>query len=145
MTTPALGAIVLILALGGCAGGRLPGTPSPAAGGEHGSDFETALGLAEGGDADAQYRVGTAYLNGNDIGLDRVEGVRWLQLAADQGHTEAQYALGGEYIRGIGVPGDDHEAMRWFRRAADQGHAEAIMNVGIMHGQGRGVPRDPAE
>src|SRR5262245_4642707 len=38
MTTRALAVIVLILSLGGCAGWRLPGTPSPAAGGEHGSD-----------------------------------------------------------------------------------------------------------
>ncbi len=48
---------------------------------------------AKQGDAEAQYQLGTVYLDGLGVEMDPSEALSWLQLSADQGHGQAQSNL----------------------------------------------------
>src|SRR5690606_17958731 len=48
---------------------------------------------AELGDKNAQYGVASCYLQGLGTSVDRLEGWRWMQLAAAQGSSFAEEAL----------------------------------------------------
>ena len=45
------------------------------------------------GDADAQYKLGLMYSNGEGISQDNKEATKWFQLAVEQGNTLAQEKL----------------------------------------------------
>ena len=49
--------------------------------------------LAQNGDVDAQYAYGVALLNGDGVEEDRMEALKWLDLAAKGGHTAARQML----------------------------------------------------
>jgi TPR repeat protein len=94
----------------------------------HRGDYATALRLwrplAERGLADAQYNLGSMFLEGSrGVRQDDAEAAKWFGLAAEQGHTVAQFNLGVMYRKGKGVPQNDAEAMKWYRLAAEQGDA----------------------
>src|ERR1700761_9229074 len=48
----------------------------------------------------AEYRVGLCYLQGKGVPPSRVEGRRWLELAATQGNSDAQSAIATLLITG---------------------------------------------
>ena len=98
--------------------------------------------LAEQGDAEAQFNLGTRYASGRGVPEDETEAVRWFRLAADQGHITAQLNLGARYAIGQGVPEDDAESVRWLRLAADQGAADAQHSLGTRYERGLGVPQN---
>ncbi len=99
---------------------------------------------AEGGDAEAQHRLGWAYFSGSYLPSgdgrydpqNRVEGVRWIRKAAEQGHAEALYSLGFAYEHGMGVPQSFTEAAKWHRISAEQGNAAAQARMGYLHLRG---------
>jgi TPR repeat protein len=45
---------------------------------------------AEQGDDDAQFMLGLAYVLGEGVTKNILEGERWIRMAADQGNTKAQ-------------------------------------------------------
>ena len=100
---------------------------------------------ASGGDADAQFNLGWCYENGNGVPEDKVEGVKWYRLAAEQGYADAQTNLGFCYSSGNGVPEDKVEAVKWYRLAAEQGLAPAQFTLGWCYYNGNGVPKDKVE
>ena len=100
---------------------------------------------AETGDAEAQSNLGLAYYNGDGVGEDAVEAVKWFRLSAGQGHASGQNRLGVAYQYGKGVPKDVAEALAWYRRAADQGFVQAQLNLAWTYNNGFGVPRDYRE
>ncbi len=51
-------------------------------------------------DADAQYRVGLLYLNGEEVEPNALLSKRWLSLAAHKGHVSAQAVLGDLLFNG---------------------------------------------
>ena len=53
--------------------------------------------------ADAHFRIGVIYDEGNTIKQDYAEAMRWYTLVADKGHVDAQINLGVMYDRGWGV------------------------------------------
>lgn len=84
---------------------------------------------AAGGNAEAMYQIGHAYLFGSTAAKsvadpDR-EAAIWYFQAASAGHAEAAYTLGLLFLAGKGVVEDRNEAIRWFRSASSKGHAEA--------------------
>jgi uncharacterized protein len=85
-------------------------------------DFATALHeflpLAEQGDREAQFYLGTMYTKGWGVSPNPGEAARWYQQAARQGVAEAQYNLGVMYTRGEGVPQDLVQAYLWLALAA---------------------------
>jgi cell division septation protein DedD len=85
--------------------------------------------LAEHGDADAQFALGSLYYDGIGVPVDRTESSYWFQLAAEQGLADAQYNLGNAYLRGEGVRQDNSMAAYWWEKAAKQGLSEAQFNL----------------
>jgi TPR repeat protein len=112
-------------------------------------DFATArklcTELAEQGQGQARYMLGTMYSFGEGGPSDPAEAARHYRIAAEAGHAVAAYSLGALYALGRGVPQDYAEAMRWYRRAADGGSADALFKVGVMYANGEGVPKDLTE
>lgn len=82
---------------------------------------------ADEGNADAQYRLGEMYENGQgSLVKDDAQAVSWFWKAADQGQANAEYWLGVMYENGRGGLTKDHaQAVSWFTKAAEQGFAQA--------------------
>ena len=100
---------------------------------------------AERGDADAQYRLGSCYSNGDGVETNEVEAVRWYRMAAEQGHAGAQGSLGMCYANGDGVETNKAEAVKWCRKAAEQGDGHAQFMLGMFYYSGDGVNQNKEE
>lgn len=94
---------------------------------------------ADLGDADAQFSLGSMYLdissfNGSKVFAqpDLVQARKWFVLAANQGHEEAISALMHAYVDGgldlTKEERSDAEILKWIKRGADAGIPSA-MNV----------------
>jgi TPR repeat protein len=109
-------------------------------------DYATALRLlrplADQGNANAQFRLGSMYYHGRGLPQDYAEAAKWYRLAADQGNANAQNNLGWSFYNGHGVPQDYAEAAKWYRLAADQGNAKAQFELGAMYYSGYSVLKD---
>lgn len=101
--------------------------------------------LAEKGDAEAQYFLGTLFAEGKGVAQNDTTAFAWFERSANQGKAEAQYNVGASYAAGTGVVKSYEQAARWFRRAADQGMAFAQINLGLLYAAGNGVPQDNIE
>ncbi len=87
------------------------------------ADYATAIRhwepLAEAGNADAQYNLGSMYENGQGAARDYTAAVRFYRRAAAQGHPDAQFNLAKLYEGGNGVPQDSVRAYVWFAVSAN--------------------------
>lgn len=110
-------------------------------------DFAAALSnwrpLAQAGDADAQFALGTLYQSGQGVPRDDEQATAWFRKAAEQGSVPAQYNLGNAYKHGRGVQADEAQAVHWWTKAAKAGLAPAQFNLGTAYFYGRGVARSP--
>jgi TPR repeat protein len=59
--------------------------------------------LAEGGSPENQFILGVIYHNGQGVGQDYTESVKWYRLAANRGQSTAQSNLGSMYQYGQSV------------------------------------------
>ncbi len=109
------------------------------------TDLQKWQGLAEQGNAKAQFYLGLSYDNGEGIPKDDGQAVFWYRKAAERGVAEAQFNLGVMHYYGEGIPKDDGQAVFWYRKAAEQGVAEAQFNLGVMHYYGEGIPKDDGQ
>ena len=100
--------------------------------------------LAERGDADAQFALGTLYYAGLVVPVDYTESSYWFLRAAEQGYGAAQYNLGNAYKRGEGVRANSKMAVQWWRKAAQQDFAAAQYNLASAYHTGDGIARDEA-
>ncbi len=107
--------------------------------------FELFRPLAEGGNATAQFELGTLYAEGKGVEQSDTTAASWFHRAAEQGNAEAQYNLAVSYAEGLGVKKDDAVAAKWFRRAAEQGMPYAQLNLGFLYAAGRVSPPDNIE
>ena len=81
--------------------------------------------LAERGDRDARYQLGSLYRTGRGVPRDPGHAFQlWLE-AAEAGDARAQFGVAGLYASGWGVASDREQALRWYRAAAAQGHEGA--------------------
>ena len=97
------------------------------------------------GDAEAQYKLGSMYDEGEGVAADSTEAVKWYRKAAEQGHANAQWQLGYKYEHGSGVALDDAESIKWFRKASERGHAIAQFELAMRYTTGKGVAKDSVE
>ena len=97
-------------------------------------DFATALQewtpLAEAGDAEAQFNLGTVYHKG--VLQDYKESLKWFTLAAEQELSLAQIMLGIKYWNGFGVLQDNTMAHMWFNIASANGDELGGINRDIV-------------
>lgn len=99
-------------------------------------------GLADSGDAQAQFNLGVLTENGNGVTQNTEESVRLYRSAAEQGLPVAQYAFGAALWFGRGVARNREEAVVWYKRAAEQDFATAQYNLAFAYALGDGTPVD---
>ncbi|MBV8515289.1 MAG: sel1 repeat family protein [Acidobacteria bacterium] len=109
--------------------------------------LEELTAAAEGGDADAQYKLGMQYYSegGPRHPGKYFEALKWFQLAAAQGNAQAEDRIGVMYYFRQGVPKDYAEAAHWYQLAGEKGISHAQWQLVDMYSRGLGVPRDMAE
>ena len=73
--------------------------------------------LAEQGDAEAQFRLGSFFYERRSGKTDGADAVKWFRKAAEQGHVMAQRKLGICYMHGEGVKKDIRKAIEWMDKA----------------------------
>ena len=99
-------------------------------------DYATALQLyramADQGNGNAQFGLGTLYEQGRGVARDEAMAAKWYRLAAGQGHVQAQYNLGAMYDNGRGVAQDEVLAHMWFNLSVAHGNPEAARNRDIV-------------
>jgi TPR repeat protein len=81
--------------------------------------------LADTGNAQAQARLGDAYMQGQGIPRDDAAAGRWYERAALQGETGAQVKLAAMYMNGNGVLRNNNLAYVWYGTAARLGSGTA--------------------
>ena len=84
--------------------------------------------LAEQGNPEAQFNLGSLYYQGWGVPQDYREAAQWMRRAAEQGYLFAQTTLGSLYAAGLHrvIEKDDSQALMWFILAASQGDMEAM-------------------
>ena len=87
---------------------------------------------AKNGDAQAQYRLYEAYLNGICVEENEDEAYRWLGRAADGGNTAAQYALGCAYESGIYYTRNIKKAIYWYKLSAAKGYEPSVSRLRLL-------------
>lgn len=138
-------AVIGIASCGAAAAAPLDAVNAAIERGDHENAVRLLRPLAEGGDANAQFRLGFMYQLGKGVPVNDPEAAVWYRKAALQAHAEARYRLGMMYASGIGVARNATEASRWLRLAAHQGHAPAQLELGLVYAAGVGVKRDEVQ
>lgn len=108
--------------------------------------------------AEAQYALGSLYINGVGVPENKEKAFNYIQKAAKQHHLNAQYQLALCYESGYGVAKNENLAVKYCRILAEKRFAPAIewlhkkseqdKNVlaqywlGWLYSLGRGVPYD---
>ncbi len=104
--------------------------------------FKRWIAQAEQGKARAQYKLGNAYLRGNEVNVDLKQAHKWFSAAAKQGHSKAEYKLGYMYYLGKGVRKSSKNAFRYFKRSAESGYSPAQFYLAKLYAAGHGTSRD---
>ena len=100
---------------------------------------------ADKGDAEAQYLLGVAYLNGWEVEQNPSVAVKWLYKSAQKGNAKAQVQIGTLLETGEVLPLNIDEAVSWYRKAANQDNLYAQQMLGMIYLLGRGVPKNVSE
>ena len=104
---------------------------------------EIWLALADQGDGQAQYALGTLYEQGHPgVPQDVAKAIIWYQKSVDQGVPSAENNLALIYATGRGVERDPANALNLWLLAANKGHVQAQYNAGLAYFRGSGVERD---
>jgi hypothetical protein len=108
-------------------------------------EFILVLNQAGLGNADAQYILGTWYLEGQEISHDIEKAIEWLQKASEQGHSQAQFNLGTIFHDVEGDYFNTELAFKWFLNSATQGFSDAQVSLGSIYFEGDGVSQNIQE
>jgi TPR repeat protein len=102
---------------------------------------------ADQGDAEAEYRLGHAYVQGaSGLPRDLSQGTALMMRAGDHGNARSLYFIGEFYRTGLfGITKDGAQAIAWYRKAADLGYALAESRLAIAYQFGTDVPKDMAQ
>jgi len=104
--------------------------------------FNRWVEQAEAGKARSQYKLGNAYLRGNEVDVDLDMALKWFRAAAKQKHAKAEYKLGYLYYLGKGVKKSTRTAFKYLKRSAKRGYSPAQFYLGKMYAAGEGTSRD---
>lgn len=97
---------------------------------------------ARGGNADATYRLGVFYEQGNGVPKSLSEARRRFGIAARAGHVEATLRIARFLEDGIGGDSDLSLARQCYERLEDNGVAEGAFLLGEVYRVGKDVPVD---
>lgn len=97
-------------------------------------EFLEVEARAEAGDAEAQYELGNAHMDGVLRGIyfsgSYEEAFKWFAKASLQGHVKAQNSLAVMFAEGTGVEQSNKKAIKWYTKAARGGNPLASANLG---------------
>ena len=113
--------------------------------GEFSAAAEALSPLAKGGDATAQYILGSMYLNRMVEPPSETAAVDLLNSSGNAGFEKAQVELARMYREGHGVPQDFAKSFLWSMKAAEGGDVGAQLQVADSFAFGHGVDRNPVE
>ena len=126
ITTRALGAVLIALAMAGSAFADDLGDGVEAF---DGGDYRDALAAwtraADAGNTQAMSAIANLHRQGLGVRADPVRAAAWYRRAADRGDAVGQLTLGDMYAGAAGVARDPVAAYVWLGLAAGQGHAWA--------------------
>lgn len=104
--------------------------------------FDLWQRLADMGDRQGQFRLGTYYLMGKCVEQDFDLALSWLRRAAEQEHADAIWLCGKCYFYGLGIDEDKSKAFELYKMAAQHGSAGAARDAANCLMQGIGTDRD---
>lgn len=108
--------------------------------------FDELVQAAEKGNAEAQFRLGVIYANGDEVELNYDTAVQWFNQSARQGHENALITLAWIYATGAGVEPNEERARELYLLAANHGSAKAQYVVATMYRFAQyGVEKDLAK
>jgi len=101
---------------------------------------------ADAGNAEAQFRLGVIYGNGDGVPLDLDKALEFFNQSAKQGHESAVITLAWMYANGSGVDVDERKSRELYLLAADHGSSKAQYVVATMYRFAQyGVEKDAAK
>ena len=110
-----------------------------------GESFKYFEKAALEGDIKACYFYGMMLYDGNEmVEQDKVKGMKYLQMAADEGHVAANFKLGELYLYGNGVTRDKEKGAKMIKVAAENGNNKAMWILGNCYRLGEGIKQDYA-
>jgi TPR repeat protein len=110
--------------------------------------FEWMKKAANSGLASAQFEVGIRYLalvSWVIVPFNSQEGLRYLQMAADQNVERAQHKIADLCLEGKIVPRDLNRGIVYLQKAVDQKCPRAQYELALQYANGNGEPRDSGE
>ncbi|SVC88124.1 uncharacterized protein METZ01_LOCUS340978, partial [marine metagenome] len=131
---------------------KLPNHLSAQVGKRLPTDITLLQGLAEKGDAEAQYQLADRLHYGEGVAKDYAQCFKWASRSASQGNSKAQFRLASLYFLGRGIPKDEERAKALFTESkggltklAKQNDPKAQFALGVMYARGLGVVEDDKE
>ncbi len=110
--------------------------------GDYATALKELLPVADQGDAQALYLVGSMFFEGNGVTKDKPKGAALFQFAAEAGYAEAELRLATMYQIGEGVRKDTDNSLYWNRRAAEHGLPLAQLGMGVISWAGEAGSKD---
>jgi hypothetical protein len=118
--------------------------------------YELLLPLGEENNAEAQFLLGSLYINGDGVEKDDTKGLSWIMKSARQGYVEARsralaiflylanqgdasamYNLGYMYLHGWGGEQDTDIGIGWLESAAKNGHDQSAKVLSGIYAEGK--------
>ena len=100
--------------------------------GEYAEEVRLMKCVAERGSAIAAARLGTMYMNGEDVARDDREGFRWTLRAAELGEVQSMTIVAAGYCLGRGTAKDPRKAIAWAKKAKATGKLDG-RGVSVMN------------
>jgi len=104
--------------------------------------FEFQQKLANGGNAQAQYKLATMYENGRGINQDLNTARSWYEKSAAQKYRPAQHRLTYLEVKSNGFKAEHKPWLNELMNDAKKGNAEALYLVGELYENGTGVKQN---
>jgi TPR repeat protein len=103
--------------------------------------------MANNGDFNAQYRLGTEFIDGNCLKKNPEIAAKWIKKAADQGHSEAQMRYGFYCLDWVPRETETEEniGVEYLKKAAKQGNVKASKELSYLYLEGSHVEFCPDE
>lgn len=92
--------------------------------------FEVLFNLATQGYPPAMLQIAFAYLKGKVVIKNLTQGIRWLNIAAENGNIEAQIELANYYYEHLDIDGNDSKSYFLFEKASQSNAPGAFIGMG---------------
>jgi TPR repeat protein len=95
--------------------------------------------LSQEGNSQAQYILGSMYLDGIGVKKDYKKAYELFMQSAKQNNSFGEYALGYLYKHGLGVKKDLSKTLYWWEKSAKENNRDALYGLGFLYSMGQGV------